>query len=154
MKTKIHIYVASVLVIMLCGAALMGVLWLPGLFAYLAEFLPDNMMILLHILCGVIALVLFGILVSAFVFPKAIVHDTIFTSKTAKQVKWISAALFFDCILLCGASVWLIVAGEKLLMPALLFVSLIGVMVSLAIYILSDYIARAAILKEEADATL
>ena len=39
-------------------------------------------------------------------------------------------------------------------MPAMLFVSLIGVMVALAIFVLSDYIARAAVLKEEADATL
>lgn len=154
MKTKTHIIVAAVLALILIASVFMGALWLPLIFTYLSEFLSDREFILFKILCGGIAFVLFGILVSAFVFPKAIVNDTIFTSKTAKQIKKISAMLFFDCILLCTVSVWLIASGEKLLMPALLFVSFIGVMVSLAVYILSGYVARAAILKEEADATL
>ncbi len=154
MKTKMHIYVASVLALMIGASGLMGMLWLPGVFTYLLGFLSGGAFVLFQAHCGVIGAVFFGILLTAFAFPKAIAEDTIFTVKTAKHIKFLSIALFADSVLLCAVSVWLLTAGEKLLMPAMLFISFIGVMVSLAIYILSDYIARAAILKEEADATL
>ena len=107
-----------------------------------------------EILCFIIGAVFLGILLSALAFPKSMAEDAIFTPKTAIRIKGISIAIFADCLLLGIAAVWLTVAGERLIMPAMLFVALIGMMVASAIYILSDYIARAAVLKEEADLTL
>ena len=154
MKTRFPFYVAAVLILMLASSALMGALWLPGVFAYLSAFLPGGALLVFEIFCGVIGAVFFGILISAFAFPKAMAEDAIFTPKTAKRIKGISIALFADSLLLCGAAGWLIWAGERLLMPALLFVAFIGIMVASAVYVLSGYIARAAVLKEEVDATL
>lgn len=154
MKTKCPLYVRAVLSLMIVSAALMGVLWLPVAFAYLSDFLSGGALFTFGILCGVIGAVFFGILISAFAFPKAMAEDAIFTPKTAKRIKGISIALFADNLLLCGAAGWLIWAGERLLMPALLFVAFIGIMVASAVYVLSGYIARAAVLKEEVDATL
>ena len=154
MKTKCPFYVGAVLSLMIVSAALMGVLWLPVAFAYLSAFLSGGALFAFAILCGVIGAVFFGILLSASVFPKSMAEDSIFTRKTAKQIKGISVAIFSDSLLLCVAAVWLIVVGERLIMPAMLFVALIGIMVASAVFILSDYIARAAVLKEEADLTL
>lgn len=154
MKIKLPIYVAAVLILIIVASVLMGVLWLPGVFAYLSSFLSGGTFLMFSVLCVVIGVILFGILFSAFVFPKAMAEDAIFTHKTARRIKGLSIALFTDSFLLCGAAAWLIRAGERLLAPALLFVALIGIMVASAISILSVYIARAAVLKEEADLTL
>ncbi len=154
MKTKTHIFVAAVLALMLIASVFMAALWLPLIFTYLSAFLSGRAFTVFQILCGMIGVVFFSILLSALVFPKAIAEDKIFTSHTAKRLKWLSVALLADGVLLCAVAAWLMIAGERLLMPAMLFVSLIGVMVALAIFVLSAYIARAAVLKEEADATL
>ena len=154
MKTRLPFYVGAVLSLMLAAAMLMGVLWLPGVFTYLSAFLSGGVLLVFKVLCGVIGGVLFGILISAFTFPKAMAKEAIFTTKTAKRIKNISIALFVDSLFLCIAAVWLIGAGERLLMPALLFVALIGAMVASAVYILSGYIAHAAVLQEEVDGTL
>ena len=154
MKTKTHIFVAAVLALMLIASVFMAALWLPLIFTYLSAFLSGRAFTIFQLLCGMIGVVFFSILLSALVFPKAIAEDKIFTSHTAKRLKWLSVALLTDSIFLCALAAWLMIAGERLLMPAMLFVSLIGVMVALAIFVLSDYIARAAVLKEEADATL
>ena len=154
MKERLPVFVGLVLALMLISGILMGIFWLPGVFTYLAAYLPGGGFPAFQLLCGGIGAILFGILVSAFVFPRAMADDTIFTLKTVKWIKRLSAALYLDCLLLCIAAVWLIGAGERLIMPAALFVALIGAMVASAIGILSGYIARAAALKEEADLTL
>lgn len=130
----------------------MFILWLPGALDYIAEFLGSTL--LLYFICGIIGIPFLAILLAAFAFPKAIADDTVFTAKTAKLIKIISVTLFFDCVILCASAIWLLIAGEALLSPALIFVALIGITVALMLYILSDYVERAAILKEEADATL
>ena len=154
MKTKNHIYVAIVLVMMLVAGAMMCMIWLPETLCYLFEFLPQGLRWLLRAFCVVIGMIFFGILLVATTFPKAIAQDRIFTAQTAKLVKALAVALFTDSLLLCMVCVWLLTAGERLLMPALLFVSFIGIMVSVAVKMLSHYLACAAELKEEADATL
>jgi hypothetical protein len=154
MKTKLPIFVGVVLILMLISSVLMGIYWLPDVFNYLSSYLSGGAFLAFKLLCGVIGAGLLGILLSAMAFPRSMAKDLIFTSKAAKWIKGQSIALFADCLLLCFAAVWLIWAGERLLMPALLFVGLIGIMVALAVYIISDYIARAAVLKEEADLTL
>ena len=154
MKTKLPIFVAVVLILMLAASAFMGIHWLPTVFTHLSSFLSGGALFAFEILCFIIGAVFLGILLSALAFPKSMAEDAIFTPKTAIRIKGISIAIFADCLLLGIAAVWLMVAGEWLIMPAMLFVALIGMMVASAIYILSDYIARAAVLKEEADLTL
>lgn len=154
MKTRFPGYVAAVLILTLVASFCMGGLWLPEVFSYLSSFLSGGSLLLFGTLCGLIALIFLGILFAAFAFPKAMAEDKIFTPKIAKRSRRLSVSLFADSLLLCIAALWLIGAGERLLMPAMLFVSLIGAVVALAVYALSDYIARAAVLKEEAELTL
>ena len=154
MKTKLPILVAVILILMLISSVLMGIWWLPGVFAYLETYLSGGAFPAFRLLCGVIGAGLFGILLSAMAFPRWVAKDLIFTSKASKWIHGQSIALCIDCVLLFGVALWLTVAGERLLMPALLFVALIGIMVALAVYAISDYIARAAALKEEVDLTL
>lgn len=154
MKTKLPIFVAAILILMLISSVGMGVWWLPGVFAYLEAYLSGGAFTVFRVLCAVIGAGLFGILLSAMAFPRSMAKDLIFTPKAAKWIRGQSIALCIDCVLLLGAALWLTVAGERLLMPALLFVALIGLMVALAVYAISDYIARAAALKEEVDLTL
>ena len=155
MNNKLHYYVYSVLAVMTIGGALMCALWLPETIEYIAFFLFSGASPTpIYILCAIVGAIFFAVLIAAFQFPKAIAEDTVFSQRTAKLLKVISIALFADCLLLCGASVWLLCEGEYLLSPALLFVSMIGLTVSLMLFILSGYVARAAVLKEEADSTL
>lgn len=154
MKTKLSFCVITVLSLMALASVCMGVFWLPEVFSYLLSFLSGGALLLFGILCALIALIFLGILLSAFAFPKAMAEDKIFTPRIARRSRRLSVSLFADSVLLCAAALWLIGAGERLLMPAMLFVSLIGAVVALAVYALSDYIARAAVLKEEAELTL
>lgn len=150
-KSKIPFFIYTVLTVMTVAGIMMCLFWLPNAMNYMAKFLP---LPALRWICGVISIPFFSILLSAFVFPKAIANDTVFSSKTARWILGISIALLVDCILLCAASVWLLCTGEVLLSPVLLFVALIGITVAVMLFILSRYVDRAAILKEEADATL
>jgi hypothetical protein len=59
-----------------------------------------------------------------------------------------------DCILLLGAVVLLLLIGELLVSPLLALIDLIGFALGFLLHVLADYVRRAAILKEEADATL
>ncbi len=152
LKNRLHICVYAVLAVMLCGCALMCVFWLPGALDYIAEFLGSYRP--LYIICAIIGIPFFSVLLAAFAFPKAIADDTVFTAKTAKLINIISITLFFDCLILCVSSAWLLCAGESLLSPVLIFVALIGMTIALMLFILSRYVDRAAILKEEADSTL
>lgn len=151
MKNKIPFLIYAVLAVMVIAGGFMCLCWLPGAMEYMAAFIP---MAVLNWLCGMIALPFFAILASAFAFPKAIVRDTVFSAGTAILIHIIAIALLADCSLLGAVAVWLLCAGESLLSPVLLFVALIGITVSVLFFILAGYVNRAAILKEEADATL
>ena len=151
MKHKIPVFIFIILTIMVIAGALMCIFWLPAALAYMAKFLPCAP---LGWICGVIAVPFFVILLSAFAFPGAVARDSIFSPKTAKLIHGISIALFVDCLLLAVLALRLLCAGENLLSPALVFVALIGVTVACMLFILARYVDCAAILKEEADATL
>lgn len=109
---------------------------------------------LLYILGGAVTLPLLGIIGVAFRFPSLIVADAVFTRRTARLIKSIAITLFADCSLFAVVVVWVFAAGESVLSPALGFVAAIGFTVALMLYALSDYVGRAAALKEEADYTL
>lgn len=155
MKSKIHYYVYAFLSVMVISVALMCIFWLPGAVDYIAFFLlPNSSPAPIYVLCAVIGIIFIAVLLTAYFFPKAIAEDTVFSNRTSKLLLIISICLFADCLLLGLASVWLLCEGEYLLSPALLFVSMIGLTVALMLFVLSGYVARATILKEEADSTL
>ncbi len=151
MKSKIPFFIYTVLAVLIGAGAIMYLYWLPNALRYMAHFRP---LAALRWICGLIAIPFFGILLSAFPFPKAVANDTVFSARTAKRIFGISIALLVDCLLLCATAAWLLWAGEALLSPALMFVALIGMTVAAMLFILSRYVDRAATLKEEADATL
>ena len=107
-----------------------------------------------YTVCTIIALPLFAVLILGFYFPYAIKNDMIFNIKTAKILNIIALLLLFDCTAFGIFNAYILFTGEKLLAPALLFVALIGVTVGTVLLILSSYIKKATLLKEEVDATL
>ncbi len=154
MKKSIHILVSFVLALMICGSALMALFWLPCAAEHISGFVFDSKTLPFYLICAVIALPFVAILFIAFSFPFSIRNDTVFTAKTAKRIKIISFLLFADCIMLLVAAVVFLISGDTLISPALCFISLIGMTVALMLFILSGYVKKAAILKEESDYTL
>ena len=151
MKKHTPLLIYIVLAIMDAAGAFMCACWLPIAIEYMANFLPLKALLWF---CGFIAIPFFAILAAAFAFPRAVANDTVFSAHTAKLIHIIAMAVLSDCILLGAVAVWLLCAGEGLLSPVLLFVALIGITVAIMFFILSRYVNHAAILKEEADATL
>ena len=94
------------------------------------------------------------ILLMALKLPGAVKHDRIFTVETAALLARIALIFCVDCILLLGAVVLLLLIGELLVSPLLALIDLIGFALAFLLHVLADYVRRAAILKEEADATL
>ncbi|MBQ2707913.1 MAG: DUF2975 domain-containing protein [Clostridia bacterium] len=94
------------------------------------------------------------ILLMALKLPGAVKQDRIFTVETAALLARIALIFCVDCILLLGAVVLLLLIGELLVSPLLALIDLIGFALAFLLHVLADYVRRAAILKEEADATL
>ena len=62
MKTKLPIFVAVVLILMLAASAFLGIHWLPTVFTYLSSFLSGGALCAFKILCFIIGAVFLGIL--------------------------------------------------------------------------------------------
>ncbi|MBE6591218.1 MAG: DUF2975 domain-containing protein [Ruminococcaceae bacterium] len=138
-------------VILIC--ALLCILWIPRAATYLTEclFVPEAVIYTLFVIA---ALPIFVILAIGFSFVKDIEKDTVFSIEVSRRVRLVSVLLFCDCLVVFMAAAVLIALGEYILAPALGFIGLMGFLVDCALFILSDYIKRAAILKEESEATL
>ena len=87
-------------------------------------------------------------------FPKYIANDQIFSKITADLLKIIHIILGATCFLLCILGIILFAFREALFSFVFIGVGFIGMLVSLMLRVLSLYVRKAAILKEEADATL
>ncbi len=103
---------------------------------------------------AILAIPCLCILSMALEFPSAIAADEIFTQKNASLIARISRILFVDCILLLATTVALLCVGEFLVAPLLAMIDLIGFALAFLLYLLADYVKRAAKMKEEVDATL
>jgi hypothetical protein len=161
MKNKISSFVNIILIIMTISTAVMCMLWMPQTIDYCKDFLVgskllslSNVELILYIFAFVIALPIFVIFFISFKFSSYIKNDTIFHTQTAKRLTLISLLLISDCVLFLTGALALLTTGEKILSPLFIFVSVIGITVAAMLRILSDYVSRAAILKEEADFTL
>lgn len=161
MKNKVSLFVKIILIIMTAATASMCILWLPQTIDYCKDFfIASNLLsglnveLILYIFSFVIALPILVILIISFSFSSYIKNDMIFHTKTAKILTIISTLLITDCVLFLTGALVLLIMGERILSPLFVFVSFIGITVAAMLRILSDYVSRAAILKEEADFTL
>ena len=148
------------LVLLLFGVVALFAFWLPSLHGYVRELLPkaDTQLYFLgnlfYPLSVLIALPLIAIIGVAFRFPGAIERDEIFSRNTAKSLGLISSLMFSSCIVGFTAVTLLFVIGDRILSPLLLFTFVAGCILALMLAVLSRYVKRAAILKEEVDHTL
>lgn len=159
MRRFISNIIRSLLFFMLISSAAMCIFWLPNAVDYASGVFKNaesfkNAEYLLYTIGYIIALPLFIVFIIAFKFPTAIEADTIFHEKTAKLIKIISIIIFSDCTLFGALAIWFFCSGERVLSPVLAFVDVIGFTVALMLLVLSEYVRRAAILKEEADYTI
>ncbi len=95
-----------------------------------------------------------AILIMSFGLSSAVANDRVFTLETAALLSRISAILFADCVLFLVSVIALFFVGEFTVSPLLALIDLIGYGLSILLRVLAGYIRRAAMLKEEADATL
>jgi hypothetical protein len=150
----VSLWIRLALLLMVAAVAVMSFAWMPTAVDYASDFLGGASRPVLYALCGGIALVMATVVILAFRLPWAIDADCIFHARTARLLRGIGALLGGDCLLFGALAIALLVAGDILLAPVLLFVDGIGFCLTLMLFVLSDYVGRAAILKEEADGTL
>ena len=160
MKDTPHSTILAVILLLLGAFAACSVCFIASFAAYLGDFLAASGQsiashtaivwaygALLTIPCAVILLM-------ALRLPGAVKNDRIFTVETASLLSRIALIFCVDCILLLGAVILLLLIGELLVSPLLAIIDLIGFALAFLLYVLAGYVRRAAILKEEADATL
>jgi hypothetical protein len=154
MRKPISLWIRLALLLLLAAVAVMSFVWMPTAVDYASDFLGGASRPVLYALCGGIALVMATVVILAFRLPWAIDADCIFHARTARLLRGIGALLGGDCLFFGALAIALLTAGDILLAPVLLFVDGIGFCLTLMLFVLSDYVGRAAILKEEADGTL
>ncbi len=150
----VSLWIRLALLLMVAAVAVMSFAWMPTAVDYASDFLGGASRPVLYALCGGIALVMATVVILAFRLPWAIDADCIFHARTARLLRGIGALLGGDCLLFGALAIALLTAGDILLAPVLLFVDGIGFCLTLMLFVLSDYVGRAAIMKEEADGTL
>ncbi len=150
----ISLWIRIALLLMVAAVAVMSFAWMPTAVDYASDFLGWASRPVLYALGGMIALVMALVVILSFRLPWAIDADCIFHARTARLLKGIGALLVGVCLLFGGVAIALLSAGDRLLAPVLLFVDGIGFCLTLMLFVLADYVGRAAILKEEADGTL
>lgn len=138
-------------IILLCGA--LCVFWLPKAVDYLDGFLKSGQAALWGGF-AVFALPIFIILLLGFSFLRDIEKDSVFSVATSRRMKLVAILLGVDCLLFCAFVAVIVIMGEGLLAPIFGFIGFMGLLVDCALFVLSDYIKRAAVLKEESEATL
>lgn len=157
MKNALSNFIRVLLAFLIVASASMCFFWLPQAVSYVSSFLQADIAeaeTVIYSLCAVVAAPVFAIFGISFAFPRAIEKETLFSMGIAKLLKAIGAALIGDCIFFCAILLLLLSAGEIILAPALLFVGALGITVGSMLLVLSEYVKRAATLKEEADCTL
>lgn len=156
MKKKLSSAIRFLLLFMLVICVAVCLAWAPVVKDYVGGFVGsfNGFAHLFYGACFVMVVPLLVVFILAFRFPSAIEKDRIFDKKTARLLKIISVIIFSDCSVFLGFVIWLFATGERLLSPAFAFVGAIGFVVAFMLLVLSDYVCRAAILKEEVDSTL
>ena len=151
---RIFIIIALIGAIALVGAAFL--FWLPSLEAYVTEIAGEfsTYSKLVYPFSAVIALLCLGALGAALTFPSAMKKDKIFSCPTASKLSAISLLIALAGALVIICATMLFAVGDRLLFFPLLMIAAIALLISFMLCILSNYVKRAALLKEEVDATL
>ena len=158
MKLSLATIIRVVLIILIVSTVIMFLFWTPHAIDHTLDFVrseqTDTTRTILFAICAIITILLLMIFAISFNFCSEIATDTIFSQKTAARLRLISIMIFIDCAIFTTGIVWLFCLGERVLSPALAFVDVIGFTVALMLSVLSRYVHKAAILKEETDHTL
>ena len=156
MEKFIRIFIILALIGAIALVALIFVFWLPSLEAYVAELTADSSVHsrLVYPFSALIALLCLGALGTALSFPSAMKKDKIFSSPTASKLSAISLLIALAGALIIVCAIMLAAIGDKLLFFPLFIIGAIVLLVAFMLSILSSYVKRAALLKEEVDATL
>ena len=148
------------LVLLLCGTLALFALWLPSLHDYVCELLShldksvNFLRLFVYPTAALIALPAIAAVAVAFRFPAAIARDEIFSNSTSKSLRIISNMIFLACAIGLLAALTLFLIGDRVLSPLLFFAFLVGCILGLMLSVLSSYVKRAEVLKEEVDHTL
>lgn len=156
MRKNVPSTVRLILIIMLIAGAVMCALWLPSAVAYLENSCPalEGCETLLYLGFGIVAIPVFAVFFMAFAFIPAFEQDSIFDKRTARLIKHIAYIILSDCAVFGVMMGVVMCLGERVLSPLLIFISLIGLTVSVVLMILADHVDRASELKEEVEGTL
>ena len=156
MEKFIRIFIILALIGAITLVALIFAFWLPALEGYVAELTADSSVHsrLVYPFSAVIALLCLGALGAALSFPSAMKKDEIFSCVTASKLSAISLLITLAGALIIICAVMLFAVGDRLIFFPLLIISAIILLVAFMLNILSSYVKRAALLKEEVDATL
>ena len=156
MEKFIRIFIILALIGAIVLVALIFAFWLPSLEGYVAELTADSSLHsrLVYPFSAVIALLCLGALGAALSFPSAMKKDEIFSCVTASKLSAISLLITLAGALIIICAVMLATIGDKLLFFPLFIIGAIVLLVAFMLSILSSYVKRAALLKEEVDATL
>ena len=132
------------------------VFWLPSLQSYVAELAQELSWLsqLVYPLAVLIAALCIGSLSIALSFPESMHKDEIFSNLTASKLSLISLLIALTGAVTAVAAVMLFAIGDRLLFFALLIIAAISLLIAFMLNVLSNYVKRAALLKEEVDATL
>lgn len=152
MKKYLPSLVRVIIAVMVILFLTLCVFWIPNFVKY------ANTYVNMHEICLTAAYFDAVLVILAFVlalpFATAIERDCIFSTKVSTRLKVVAALIFTACLILCAGMILLFAFGERLLSPALCLVGLLGMVVCAVLFILSQYVQSAALLKEEVDATL
>ena len=154
MRKPISLWIRLALLLLLAAVAGMSFFFMPRAVLYAGGFLEWLSPAVLRIYCCGIAVGMAAAVLLSFRLPWAIDADCIFHRRTARLLSRIACLIGIDCVLFGGLAIALLAAGETLLAPVFLFVDVIGFCLTLMLFVLAEYVGRAAILKEEADGTL
>jgi hypothetical protein len=156
MEKFIRIFIILALIGAIALVALIFAFWLPSLGDYVAELTAESSVHsrLVYPFSAVIALLCLGALGAALSFPSAMKKYKIFSSPTASKLSAISLLIALAGALIIVCAIMLAAIGDKLLFFPLFIIGAIVLLVAFMLSILSSYVKRAALLKEEVDATL
>lgn len=160
MNKNLSNLIYAVLAVLILIFSVVCLFFIPNFALYLDELLAERGTVIPHIraivyICGaLLAAPCLSILVMGFRLNLAVASDTVFTRTTADIVVRISRILCFDCVFFIFGIIALFIIGEGVVSYLFAFIDMVGIAIAFLLRVLSDYIRRAALLKEEADCTL
>ena len=153
-------FLRAFIIVSLIGAialvAAVFLFWLPPLQEYVVVLEGDLPILsaLVYPFSALIAALSVASIAVAIAFPSAMKKDKIFSNATASKLSIISLLITLAGALIIICAVMLASIGDKLLFFPLLIIAAIALLIAFMLSILSNYVKRAALLKEEVDSTL